>query len=584
MINSTPTLHKKTYSAAALAILFVFALSGCAAKTGTDGLAVNPQLSQESQLTYDYLVYQDYLSRFGQIMRSGVKTKEESAKATDLQQKAIVVLDRILKVEPSAQLYAEKASLFWAAQQVDDAREALKEGLQKFPEDRDLTMSLSSTYLVDNRTVDAEGVLQDYIRRHPKDLIVKTQLARILLEQKKFAQALDILKVIPAGQRTSEILYYYAKASAGLGLSKQAIRALRKTVKIKPNYIEAWGELAYLYELEKDYDSAEKIYTKMLEFPEVSNHIRLRLIELCLKLNNPDRGLSLVLDGPRNTSFLLEAAQTFLNGKFYGQASTVLDIFVKEKDVPDAYYFFKASIAYEGEEDPAKALEFLNKIKKGSDHYDRSIQFKAHLLIELNRNREALAVLREGQKEFPDDPNFFLMEAALHMDQKQPKKAEETLLRGYKNIPDSTQILFQLGMMEEKKGNTDQTLKYMEKIISMQPDHADALNFVGYILADKNIQLDRAMVLISRANKLKPDNGFILDSMAWVLYRQGKLDEAWENIGRALSLEPRQPELWEHYGDIAVAKKNKIEAKKAYTKALKLNPESKELRRKLDSL
>ncbi|MBI9112730.1 tetratricopeptide repeat protein [Maridesulfovibrio ferrireducens] len=584
MIYPASTHCKAISSAAILAIFFVIALSGCAAKTGINSSAANPQLTPETQLTFDYLVYQDYLSRLSQIMRSGDRSQEASLESARLQQEAIVVVDRILKVDPRAQLYAEKASLFWAAQQIDEAREALKEGLKKFPEDRKLIMSLSSTYLVENRTTDAESVLQEYIHKHPNDLVVITQLARILLEQKKFAQALDTLKVIPAEKRTTEILYYYAKASAGLGLTKQAIRALQKAVKVKPDYLEAWGELAYLYELGKDYDAAEKIYTKMLEFPEASNHIRLRLIELSLKLNNPDRGLSLVLEGPRNTAFLLDSAQIFLNSKFYGQASTILDIFVLEKEIPDAYYFFKASIAYEGEEDPAKALNFLNKVKPSSDHYDRSLQFKAHLLIDLKKDKEALTVLRKGQEQFPDNPNFFLIEASLHIELKQPEKAEETLLRGYKNIPDSPQILFQLGIIEERKGNIDNTLKYMEKIISIHPDHADALNYVGYILADRNEQLDRAMVLISRANKLEPDNGFIIDSLAWVHYRLGNFDEAWKNIGRALSLQPRQPELWEHYGDIALAMGNKKEAAKAYKRALKFDPENKELRRKLDSL
>ncbi|GKT30700.1 tetratricopeptide repeat protein, partial [Aduncisulcus paluster] len=125
---------------------------------------------------------------------------------------------------------------------------------------------------------DAEAVLKEYLLKNPEDLIVTGHLARIYLEQNKFAQALDILKP-------------------------------EKAVDVKPDFIEAWGELAYMHELEKDYDSAEQIYTKMLEFPDVSNHIRLRLMELCLKLNNPERALQLAIEGPRSKAFLLEAAQ-----------------------------------------------------------------------------------------------------------------------------------------------------------------------------------------------------------------------------------------------------------------------------------
>lgn len=363
------------------------------------------------------------------------------------------------------------------------------------------------------------------------------------------------------------------------------MKSFHKAVEAKPDFIEAWGELAYLYELEKNYADAERIYTRMLEFPGVSIHIRLRLVELSLKLNNPEQALKLVLEGPRTNSFLLEAAQIFLNNKFYGQASTILDIFAQQKPIPEAYYFFKASIAYEGEDDPLKALDYLSKINPESEHYDRSLQFRTQLLIDLKRNAEALEIIKEGQQKFPEAANFYLLEASLLSGEGRNDLAEEALLRGYKNAPDNPQILFQLGVNEEQRGNIEQTMKYMEQIISKHPDHADALNFVGYLLADNNSNLDRAMVLISRANKLQPDNGYIIDSLAWVNFRMGNLDEAWKQIQRAVSLKPNQPELWEHYGDIAKAMNLKDEAARGYKKALSLKARnSKKIRSKLEKL
>ncbi len=93
------------------------------------------------------------------------------------------------------------------------------------------------------------------------------------------------------------------------------------------------------------------------------------------------------------------------------------------------------------------------------------------------------------------------------------------------------------------------------------------------------------MVLISRANRLEPDNGYIIDSLAWVNYRMGNFDEAWKQINRAISIRSKQPELWEHYADIAIALGKKKEAAKGYKKALSLNPKNTdELRRKLEEL
>ncbi|WP_320171727.1 tetratricopeptide repeat protein [Maridesulfovibrio sp.] len=571
-------------TACTLILLGMLFLQGCASKT-IQQPAVKLPLSSEAQLTYDYLVYMDYRSRLGQLISSGLNSPQALNEAAIIQKQALEVLNRIIAVEPTIQLYIDKFAIYWTAQRLDEARATLKEGLEKYPLNRDLTINLANTYIVDNRSRDAEAVLKEYLHKKPDDLIVSTHLARIYLEQKKYAQALDILKVIPMDKRTSRIHYLHGKASAGLGLTKQAIRSFHKAVEINPELVEAWGELAYLHEQEKDYAEAERIYYKMLKFPDISSHIRLRLVELSLKLNNPEQALRLVLEGPRNNGFLLDAAQAFLSAKFYGQASTILDIFAQQKPVPDAYYFFKSSIAYEGEDDPAKALEYLNKIKPESEHFDRSLQFKAHLLIDLKRNDEALEVIRLGQEKFPAAANFYLLEAALHSTAGDLALADEALLRGNKNVPDNPDILFQLGVSAERNGDVEQTIKYMEQIIAKHPDHADALNFVGYLLADRNEHLDRALVLITRANKLEPDNGYIIDSLAWVNYRMGNFEEAWKQINRAVSLRPKQAELWEHYGDIALSNGKKAEAVKGYKKALKFNAKNKaEIQKKLKDL
>ncbi|NDV27207.1 tetratricopeptide repeat protein [Desulfovibrio sp. JC010] len=583
MIQHTGSSRCPLRIIAVSALLALLMLQGCAGKKAAQPEFKLP-LSPEAQLTYDYLVYMDYRTRLGQAL-SGIKTPQKINEVARLQRDALTVLNRIIAAEPQEKLYLDKFALYWTSQQVDEARATLKEALEKYPDSRDLNISLANTYLVDNRNADAEGVLKEYLHKKPDDLQVTAHLARIYLEQKKFAQALDILKVIPKDKRTAQIHYLHAKASAGLGLTRQAIRSLNKAVEDKPDFLEAWGELAYMYELEKDYDSAEQIYTKMLEFPDVSNHIRLRLMELCLKLNNPERALKLAIEGPRSKAFLLEAAQLFISGRFYGQASILLDLFAQQKSIPDSYYFFKASIAYEGEENPEKALGYLKKISPQSEHYDRSLQFRAHLLMDLKRNKEALEVIRTGQEKFPEAVNFYLLESGLHAEAGDIKSAKDALLRGNKNVPGHPKILFQLGVLEEQEGNLDRTLQYMEQIISSYPDHADALNFVGYILAERGEQLDRAMVLISRANRLEPDNGYILDSLAWVNYRLGNFEEAWKIIKRAVSLRDKQPELWDHYGDIAAALGKKKSAAKGYRKALKLEPQNAEqIRRKLEEL
>jgi tetratricopeptide (TPR) repeat protein len=579
--TKTPLFKSRLVSAMFLCLLAV--MTGCAPHSNVQTFEV--PVSPKADASYNFLVYQDYLTQFEKELRTGGNSKAKLEKIKSLQLHALEYIDKVLAKDQRPFLYAEKAALYWTLNQIPESREVIKAGLEKYPDNQRLTLSLASTYLNENRFEAAQVTLKSYLKKNPHDYNVRNKLAQIYIEQKNFAHALDILKTIPAGHRTPEILYSYAKASAGLGLNRQAIRTLKKAVKKAPGFIEAWGELAYLYEYQKDYDAAEKIYTHMLEMGGAPTDVRQRLISLSLKLNNPDRALSLVLEGPHTKSFIFEAVRAFMHNDFYAQASTILDILAQRKPIPTDYFFYKGAIAYEGEQAPEKALEYLSRIPEDSVHYNQSLEFRAHLLFSLNRKTDALEILRLGQKKFPDNPEFYIMEASIFMDSEDHSTAENIIRNGLKAVPGNTRLMFQLGVVLDAEGNTDEAIKIMERIISKNPDHANALNFVGYTLADRNTQLDRALVLISRADKLEPDNPFIMDSLAWVYFRMGKKNKAWDEIKRAVSMLDKEAELWEHYGDIARSLGKKKSARKGYLNALKYGSDNmNEIRKKLNSL
>ena len=107
---------------------------------------------------------------------------------------------------------------------------------------------------------------------------------------------------------------------------------------------------------------------------------------------------------------------------------------------------------------------------------------------------------------------------------------------------------------------------------------------MGYTLAEEGRELDRAEVLIKKALEQSPDSGYILDSLAWVYFRQGKIKQAWEEIKRAVDVVD-DPVIWEHYGDIAAAAGHKKQARKGYESSLKLDSEHKDrINEKLDAL
>ncbi|NDV20484.1 tetratricopeptide repeat protein [Pseudodesulfovibrio sp. JC047] len=578
--------HRTTVLAtmAAFALVALVGLSGCAPHKAPT--PVDLPLSQSAQLNYDYLVYRDQMQRLQRHISEGKRSTLTAEEANQLHRTAVESLDRILAVEPSPELYLEKAGLFWNHPEgTSRSRATLKEGLTHFPNDRMLTIYLANSYIADGRQEDAINVMHEYLAVKPDDIQARERLGQMYMDAGQDAKALDMLKQIPEKNRTANTLSIMGRVQGNLGMRKAAIASLKKAIAMDPKFTEALVELAYQYELTKDYVSAEKIYTSILEqngpFPEA----RLRLVNLNLKLNNPAKALQLTLEGPPSKSFILDAVLMFINNGFIAQGSTALDRLISGGTIPAEYYFYKAVIAGEGENDPDKALEYLDKVKETDRLYPHALQFKAQLFSIQGKQEQALELALKGKALYPDAPIFYVLESTLHRQNNDLDGAEQALTEGLARLKNDPELTYKLAMIYESTGKREQGLALMETVIRAHPDHSDALNYVGYTLAEENRELDRALVLVTKASSLDPENGYILDSVAWVHFKREEFDTAWKYIRYAVDVVDSDPTIWEHYGDIAAAAGHVKKARTGYSNALKLghsNPSA--IKKKLNTL
>lgn len=581
---NNPKRHATTFIAALLLAFASLGLLGCGGTKNATPPAY--PFTQEAKANYDYLVYQDQIQRLQRHRAEGKRSPLTPQEVLEIAERAEAALNRLLETAPSPQLYLEKAALFWNAPNgIAKSRAALKEGLDKFPDNQFLTINLANSYIMDGRTQDAVDVMQEYLAAHPENTQARERLGQMLLDAEQNAEALDALKEIPADKRSADAVYSMGRAQGNLGMRKAAINNLKKAVAMDPGFTEAKVELAYQYELAKDYVAAEKTYTEILKegspFPEA----RLRLINLNLKLNNPSRAMDLALEGPPSKAFIMDAAIMFIEDDFYAQGSTVLDRLVNDGQVPAEYYFYKAVIANEGENDVAKALDYLDKVQKTNRLYPHALRFKAQLHSTQGESDTALAIARKGKAAFPGGPIFYILESSLLQRMDDTDGAEAVLKEGLSRLKGNPELTYELGMLYEVTDRRPEALKLMESILRKHPDHTNALNYVGYTLAEENRDLARALVLVQKAALLDPENGFILDSVAWVHYRMGKLALAWENINHAVDIVESDPTIWEHYGDIARDMGKIKEARKGYNYALKYRTSNAEsVRAKLKGL
>jgi Flp pilus assembly protein TadD len=104
--------------------------------------------------------------------------------------------------------------------------------------------------------------------------------------------------------------------------------------------------------------------------------------------------------------------------------------------------------------------------------------------------------------------------------------------------------------MYERMKNFDASEAEFRKVLKLNPDNANAMNYLGYMLADRNVRLEEAFQLIQKALDQEPNNGAYLDSLGWVYFRQGKLNEAESMLIRALDRIGTDPTVHDHLGDV----------------------------------
>jgi len=140
------------------------------------------------------------------------------------------------------------------------------------------------------------------------------------------------------------------------------------------------------------------------------------------------------------------------------------------------------------------------------------------------------------------------------------EQAIEVLVKADKDLPDTSEIKYDLGMLYERQGRFDDFEKLMRRVIELEPDSANAYNSLGYTFADQNTRLDEARELLERALDLEPDNPFILDSVGWYFYRAGDHQAAQEYLQRSYDLMPA-PDVAAHLGEVLWAQGRRDKAR-----------------------
>jgi tetratricopeptide (TPR) repeat protein len=322
-----------------------------------------------------------------------------------------------------------------------------------------------------------------------------------------------------------------------------AIEVLKSHLQQEPASRPVAGALAQLYVGQKRYPEARSVFEKLWTADKGNREVEYALAVLTLEMKDWAQAESLFEDLQKAGFGDTGAVEIYL-GQIAEETGRYQLAFERYRDVPDSERGWFAKL---------RAAAMLGKLKR----VDEARRFLADLPAVTLEQR---VQVRQA-------------EAQLLRDAGDMAGAYAVLERSLAENPDDPDLLYDIAMVAEKLDRLDVVEARLRRLIELKPDSPHALNSLGYTLVDRTPRTAEGLALIERALKLAPNDGFILDSMGWALFRMGKLADAEDYLRQALKSRP-DAEIAAHLGEVLWAKGERERAREVWQSQLKASPDN----------
>lgn len=513
--------------------------------------------------------------------------------------------------------YFIKGDLYEKSGNFTEAAEMYRKALIYDPSSSDIRRILSNIYLKLGRFNEA-AVLRSEIRdKTPEDY---NFIGNCLQYTKDFSGAADFYERSLELDSTQYMpRRYLAALLQTLGNNKEAEKHYRIAVRYSPdrigslldlgafymktqNYgkaIETYSEaqvdggtdiriitnLALAMMAKGDSTAADSLYQKTMQDNWDNPIILQSLLPLFFSIDNIEyaekTAARIAEHYPDDPDILRHYAFILFGNRKFAEAESLF-ILIDEKGFADSDVYY-----------------YLGRLKQFDEEYNLSEKyFREALALEdslsdawinlalsvdgQNRYEESLGIMKNALEKVPADSIDILFYTSLiHSRNERYDLARDGYSRLLESNPDNIQFKFNLAASHERLGNFEMAESYFKEILEVEPDNALSLNYLGYMYAEKGINLEEARTMIEKALTIDPDNGAFLDSYAWVLYKLGKYEEAIVPMNSAIEIDQSDAILFDHQGDIYAALNQIDKAVESWENALKLDPDNEEIRSKL---
>ena len=399
----------------------------------------------------------------------------------------------------------------------------------------------------------ASEVFARYSRLHPENLGARFAHAHLLSRLGKVDQALAIIEgILERRPDLHDLIVMKVRLLQMLGRRSDALAFLEERVEQRPDDKALRLMQARLYMEDRRYKEA------------------LRAFE------------SLAGDRPEDGDILYALAILNLQLERYDQAETYLKRLQAMGLHRDEVAFYSGWLAEKrGQVD--RAIRYYAAVGQGTNYVEARIR-RAILVARQGDLAEARRLLTDLRQRLPGQARrLLLIETELLADADRSDEALALFNEGLRSFPNDIDLLYARAMLEERLGQIDAFEADMRAILAIDPNNINALNALGYTLADRTDRYEEAYRYIKRAYEQSPDNNAILDSMGWVLYKLGRVEEAVPFLERSLELR-MDNEVAAHLGEVLWVRGQHERARAVWKRGLEAFPDDTVLRRTMERL
>jgi len=401
-------------------------------------------------------------------------------------------------------------------------------------------------------------------------------ITSLLSKERDKVKSLKLMKkLVKSREKNSYAQFAYGQLASVVGELDTALVALNKVIELKPKWTKAQILRSNILFRQKKKIKALKLLVEALDENSSNTELRMYYARKLVddkRLNDARTQFELVLDEQENNvdATFAVALLALRAGDLDYSETKFLKLAERHKRENEANYYL-GQIA-EHREKYSEARRWYGVVNSG--HYFIDAKIKLALIISredsVEKAREFLQALTT--KTAAQELQILVAEGELLRNAKMYGDAFNHYTESLASLPDNTQLLYARALMADKLNRLDVAEEDLKNILAREPNNAQALNALGYTLADRTDRYAEALEYIERAHRLRPNDAAITDSLGWIQYRLGNMTKAVKHLRTAFEL-MKDPEIAAHLGEVLWVIGEQDSAKELWDEALKETPD-----------